>query len=126
MLLLAFAAGCGTSDDQDQARGVVDRFYTAIREGRGEDACAQLSPATVEQLEGQTGQSCGRAITQLEYDGGAIVGVKVYVTNAKVDLRGGESAFLNREETGWKINAVACKPAEGKPRDRPFECEVDA
>lgn len=118
--------GCGTSDDRDQARGVVERFYDALRHDRAQDACAQLSAATASQLESQTGQSCRGVITRLDYDGGAIIDTQVYITNAKVDQRNGESTFLGREPTGWKITALACKPADGKPRDRPFECEVEA
>lgn len=124
--LVALAAGCGTSDDRDQARGVVERFYDAVRHDRAQDACAQLSAATVEELESQTGQSCRGVIMRLEYVGGAIVDVRVYITNAKVDLSGGESAFLNREPEGWKLTAIGCKPEDGKPRDRPFDCEAEA
>ncbi len=119
-------SGCGTSDDRQQVRGVVARFYDAVRQDRADDACAQLSAATVSQLESQTGQSCQGVITRLDYAGGAIVDVQVFITNAKVDLRNGESAFLNREPTGWKLTAIACKAEDGKPRDRPFECEVEA
>jgi hypothetical protein len=127
-LLLAAAAfgGCGTGDDRDQARAVVERFDDAVRSGRGEEACAQLSAAAVEQLESQAGERCPAAIAELDYAGGAIVGVEVYVTNAKVDQRGGDSTFLGREPAGWRITAVACRPEDGKPRDRPFACEVEA
>ena len=123
--LLAALSGCGTSDDRDQARGVVERFYDAIRHDRAEEACDQLSATAVKQLESQTEQSCRGVITRLEFEGGAIVDVHVFITNAKVDLRNGESAFLNREPTGWKVTAFGCKPEEGKPRDRPFECELE-
>ncbi len=51
---------------------------------------------------------------------------EVFITNAKVDLSGGESAFLSREDDGWKLSAIACKPEKGKPADRPFECEVES
>ena len=126
LLLALVLAGCGTSDDRDQARAVVERFYDAVRDDRPEDACAQLSTAALTQLEGQTRQSCRDAVTQLELEGGAIVDAHVYIVNAKVDLRNGESAFLSRESSGWRISALACRPEQGKPRDRPYECEVEA
>jgi ATP-dependent helicase YprA (DUF1998 family) len=126
LVLLASLAGCGTSDDRDQARGVVERFYDAIRDDRAEEACDQLSATAVKELESQTEQSCRGVITRLDYDGGAIVATEVYITNARVEQRNGESTFLNREPTGWKITAIACKPEQGKPRDRPLECEVEA
>lgn len=119
-------AGCGTSNDANQARQVVQRFYDAVRHDRGALACAQLSQDTVKELESTSGQSCRGVIARLSYDGGAIVATQVFATSAKVDLRSGEVAFLDREPEGWRISAVACKPQEGKPHDRPFDCEAEA
>ena len=128
LLLLAalLAGGCGTSDDRDEARAVVERFYEAIRDDDAEAACAELGEALLEQVESQTEQSCRGVITRLEYEGGAIVAAEVYITNAKVDLSSGESAFLSRESGGWKLSAIGCKAEKGKPADRPFECEAEA
>ena len=122
----ALLGGCGTGDDEQQARAVVERFYDAVRHDRADEACAQLSSDTVKELESQTQQSCRGVITRLEYEGGAIVGVHVFATSAKVELRNGESAFLDREPEGWRLSAVGCKPEKGKPRDRPFDCEAEA
>jgi hypothetical protein len=126
LALTVLLPGCGTSDDRQQARAVVQRFYDAIDQDRGAEACAQLSEAAASQLESQSGQSCESVVTRLSLDGGPIVAAKVFVTNAKVDLSSGESAFLGRESTGWKLSAIGCKPEKGKPRDRPFECELEA
>ena len=128
--LLPFAfvavAGCGTADDRDEARVVVERFYDAVRDDRPEEACTQLAESALEQLESQTGRECKDVIVRLEYEGGAVVDAHVYITNAKVDLTSGESAFLDREPTGWKLSAIGCKVQGGNPRDRPFDCEVEA
>jgi len=118
-------AGCGTGDDVNQSRQVVQRFYDAVRHHRGAVACAQLSQDTVKELESQTRRSCPGVITRLQYDGGAIVAAHVFATSAKVDLRSGESAFLDREPEGWRISAAGCKPQEGKPHDRPFDCQAE-
>lgn len=123
-LAILVLGGCGTSDDRDQARGVVTRFYTALDAHRPQVACAQLSNAAVQVLEQQEGRSCARAVGSLDLQGAPIVATNVYVTSAKVDLRGGESAFLGRESDGWKLNAVGCKPQDGKPRSRPLTCEL--
>ena len=120
------AAGCGTSDDRDQARSAVERFYEAVRHDDGDQACRELGESTVEELESQEKKPCASAITEVEYEGGAVVSTEVYVTNAKVDLRSGESAFLSREPSGWKLTAVACQVKEGKPADRPLDCDVEA
>ena len=126
LLLAALVAGCGTSDDRDQARAAVERFYAAIEAGDGEAACEELGESLVEQVESQTQQSCATAITGFDYEGGEVAQTEVFITNAKVDLRTGESAFLSREADGWRLSALACKPEKGKPADRPFECEVES
>ena len=120
------AAGCGTADDRDQARAAVERFYAAIGEDDGEGACDELGESLVEEVESQTGRSCPEAITGFEYEGGSVASTEVYVTNAKVDLGSGESAFLGREADGWKLSAIGCKAEDGKPGDRPFDCEVES
>jgi hypothetical protein len=126
LVLPAVLAGCGTSDDKVQARTVVERFYDAVRHDDASTACAQLSESLTEQVESQTGQSCEGVITRFDYEGGAVVGARVFITSAKVDLRSGETAFLSREDAGWKLSAIACKPTQGKPADRPMDCEVAA
>ena len=125
-LAAVLGAGCGTADDRDQARATVERFYDAIRQDDAEAACEQLGEPLLEQLESQAQGPCPGAITRLGYEGGAIVATEVFITNAKVDLSSGESAFLSRETDGWKLSALACMAEEGKPADRPFECEVEA
>ncbi|HEV2812537.1 MAG TPA: hypothetical protein VGW10_04725 [Solirubrobacteraceae bacterium] len=126
LAVLALLAGCGTSDDRDEARATTDRFYEAIRADDGDAACAELGESLLEQVESQTQRACEDVITEFEYEGGTIAETEVYITNAKVDLDSGESAFLSRETDGWKLSAIACKAEKGKPADRPFECEVEA
>ena len=126
-LCLAVAtAGCGVGDDRDAARAVTERFYAAVRADDGAGACQELGEDTVKQLESQSGQDCAAAVTQLQLSPGAITSVAVYATNAKVDLDSGESAFLSPEPGGWRVSAIGCRPEEGKPRDRPLDCEVEA
>lgn len=119
------ASGCGTGDDRAQARSVVERFYDAVRSDQGQAACDQLSEATVQALEGQTGQTCEEVVTRLDYLGGAVGDAHVYLLNAEVGLSSGEHAFLSRERSGWKLTAIGCRP-EGPPRERPMDCEVEA
>src|SRR5215213_3144487 len=98
------AGGCGTSDDREQSRATVERFYDAIRHDDAEAACEELGESLLEQVESQTQQSCRGVITRFEYDGGSIERAQVFITNAKVDLDSGESAFLSRENDGWKLS----------------------
>jgi hypothetical protein len=130
--LIALAAtaalvGCGTADDADRSRAVVERFYDALRRDEGEAACAQLSAPLVQALESSSGKPCASAVRELEFEGGAIERSQVFLMSARVDLRGGESAFLDREPgVGWRISAVACKPEEGPPNQHPMDCEEEA
>jgi hypothetical protein len=118
-------AACGTADDRAQARAAVERFYVGLGHGDGAAACAELSQDAVKALVQQEQAPCPQAVRSLKAGGGAIARVQVFVTNAKVDLAGGESAFLDRGPDGWQLSAVGCK-VQQKPADRPYDCEVEA
>ena len=119
-------SGCSTAPESDGPREATVQFYDAIRDDRGRDACALVSDPTVEQLESQESSACRDAITELDHEGGTVANVHVFITSAKVDLTSGESVFLDKGPDGWKLSAIACKVEEGKPRDRPLDCEVEA
>jgi hypothetical protein len=127
MLVAALAvSACGRSGDRAEVQSAARAFLAAQAAGDGEAACARLSRDTVEALERQEGTPCPDAVDELPLDGGAVTRVQLAVTNAKVDLRSGESVFLSREPDGWRLSAVGCRPEGGKPADRPFTCEVEA
>lgn len=117
-------AGCGTGDDQDQARATVQRFAAALARGDGGAACSLLSEDLAQEIEQQEGKPCADAIGSLQVRPGAVDRVQVFITNAKADLAGGRSAFLDRAPDGWRLSALGCEPQDGKPADRPFDCEV--
>lgn len=125
LVAAAAGAGCGTSEDRSQAAEVVASFYRAVAAEDGRAACATLTPATAQQIASDEQEPCRKAVTDLEVHGGRIDATEVYVTNAKVDLTSGESAFLSRQHDGWRISALGCKPS-GKPADQPFDCEVES
>ena len=126
LALTLLAGSCGTSDDRHESELVVARFYEAVDADDGAAACRELGESLLEQVESQTQRSCPEAITGFEYEPAPVEGVEVYITNAKVDLRSGESAFLGREPDGWRLSAIGCRAEKGKPADRPFECEAEA
>jgi hypothetical protein len=121
----AALAGCGTSDDRTAARLVVSRFAVALHRGDGATACALLSQDARKALVQDEGKACPRAVSSLALGGPGITRVQVYVVNAKVDLVGGYSAFLDRATAGWRLSAVGCKPDRGKPADRPLDCQLE-
>ncbi|MDP9401640.1 MAG: hypothetical protein M3P39_12010 [Actinomycetota bacterium] len=119
-------AGCGQGDDREQLRAVTQRFSTALAEREGAVACAQLSEDLVRQLESQEGEPCPQAVLGLALSGGQPAATEAFITSGKVELTGGKSVFLDRTSEGWRLSALGCQPEQGKPADRPFECEVEA
>jgi hypothetical protein len=117
-------AGCGTGDDRSQAGAVADRFSAALERGDGTVACAQLSVALAQQVSSDAGEPCPRAITSLNVQPARAGAVAVFITNAKVDLANGRTAFLSRDPGGWRLSAIGCAPS-AKPADRPFDCDAE-
>jgi hypothetical protein len=125
LLAVLALAGCGQSDDRGTVRATTDRFLAAYEADDGAAACAALSADTRKALESQESRPCPEAIGSVEIAGGAVAKVDVAVTNAKVDLAGGESLFFSEQAAGWRITAVGCRP-EGPPADTPLDCELEA
>jgi hypothetical protein len=125
-VLVAVVAGCGGGAERTRVRAVTERFYAAVRSGDGRAACAALTADTRTELASQEGKPCARAIGSLDLHPAAVTRVQVYITNAKADLAGGETAFLSREAGGWRLSAIGCEPQGGKPADRPYDCEAQA
>ena len=116
-------AGCGRADDDRAVRTVTTRFLEAVDDGDGSRACTLLSPGAVEALEHDESAPCARAARELEVKPGAVTRTQVFATEAKVDLDGGESAFLELTSEGWRLSAAGCTPSGP---DEPYECELEA
>jgi hypothetical protein len=127
-LALTALTGCGSAGkaETDEVRGVVQRFYAALKTGDAEAACRELSEHAIEQLQSQSGQTCNAVIGRLDLQGGPVDSADVFITGAIVRLGGGEMEFLGRDPGGWKLDAIGCQPAPGKPRDRPADCELES
>jgi hypothetical protein len=122
-------AGCGQGDDQTAVRHVAAGFVTAYEAHSGGRACALLSEDTRAALVQEEGEACADAVTGLKLDGGAVTRVDVEITNARVVLSSGESAFLSRTPNGWRLSALGCRPKTNPPApaDRvPLDCELEA
>jgi hypothetical protein len=119
-------AGCGQSTNRADVRTVTDRFYAAVADGDGALACAQLSQPTVKRLEQDEKASCTNAVAKLGLSPGRIARVQVFITNAKVDLSNGASAYLEQTAAGWRIEALGCRPTEGDPEQQPLGCTVES
>jgi hypothetical protein len=125
--LLAIAslalAGCGRSGDRATVRGVAEGFYAAVGQHDGAGACARLSADARKALEQQASAPCRRAVLHLDLSGSHAHIVRVYSTNAAVELVRGDTVFLQQTHSGWRIAAAGCRP---QARGEPADCEVQA
>ena len=119
--LCTAAAGCGRDSDERDARRAAETLYAAVAEKHGRTACATLTPAAAHALEQQEGESCARAVTSLALSGSRASRVRVYETSAAVSFAGGDLAFLDHTDEGWRVSAAGCKPMGQEPAD----CELE-
>jgi hypothetical protein len=119
--LVTAAAGCGTGGEEREARRAAEKLYTAVADKRGAAACATLTPATVHTLEQQEREPCAKAVTSVQLSGSRALRVRVYETSAAVSFEGGETAFLDHTDEGWRVSAAGCKPMGQEPAD----CELE-
>src|SRR4051812_27508939 len=91
LAVAAATAGCGQSAVRDTVHATTTRFLAAYSSHQGARACAALSDETRKELESQEKKPCPDAIGQVQLKPGAVKHVDVELTNAKVDLTGGES-----------------------------------
>jgi hypothetical protein len=122
VLVLALC-GCGRSGDRQTVRGIALQFYAAVGRHDGARACALLSAETRKALEDQESESCAGAIEHVDLAGGPVGAVSVYSTEAVVELRGGDTVFLQDTKEGWRIAAAGCRPSG---HEEPADCDLEA
>ncbi|HEX2071195.1 MAG TPA: hypothetical protein VHF90_06055 [Thermoleophilaceae bacterium] len=116
--------GCGATDS-DGAAGAAERLYAAYADQDGETACAQFSDDTREQLEKDERKPCPEAVLALDLSGTRVTGEQAYVTEAKVEIDGGDSVFVEETgEHGWLVTAAGCRPVPDQ--EAPYDCEVES
>jgi hypothetical protein len=122
--LLALAlAGSGTTDRENDAGAVAQRFHAALEAGDGQAACAQLNQETASKLESQEKKPCEEAILSLDLPkGGTVADSRVYVTSAFTTLAEGGSDFLDEGPDGWRVSAAGCEPTAPS---QPYDCELE-
>ena len=123
LIALPALAGCGRSRDRAQARSAAEDFYSAVSHHDGAGACARLSSDARMALEQQASSTCARAVLHLDLSGRRAHIVRVYSTNAAVELLHGDTVFLQETRQGWRISAAGCRP---QGRGEPADCEVQA
>jgi hypothetical protein len=120
---LLVLAGCGRSGDRATVRGVAEGFYAAVAHHDGARACALLSTDARKALEQQESSPCARAVVHLDLSGSRARIVRVYTTDAAVELIRGDTVFLQQTPAGWRVDAAGCRP---QARGDPADCEVES
>src|SRR3954453_13485772 len=108
VLVLALP-GCGTSSSEHDARGSVQRFFTALSRHDGEAACHQLSEEAASSVESDEKKHCGQAVLSLGLPTAPIQQVRGHIDSAQAKLVGGGAVFLDETPKGWKVSAAGCK-----------------
>jgi hypothetical protein len=114
-------AGCGRGGDRATVRGIAEGFYGAVARHDGAAACARLSSDARQALEQQESMPCARAVVHLKLSGRRAHIVRVYSTDAAVELIDGDTVFLQDTNQGWRVDAAGCRPQK---RGEPAQCEV--
>lgn len=114
------ASGCG-SPHTASAAGVATAFSRAVTDDDGGTACALLAPRTRFNLEAAAGKPCAQAVLEeaLSGAGTAVRDADVFGTAGRVRLPG-DTVFLARFQSGWKVLAAGCEP---RP-PHPYDCAV--
>jgi hypothetical protein len=55
---------------------------------------------------------------------GACGATDAAITEAKVDLDGGDSVFVEETPDGWRVGAAGCKPVNDQ--EAAYDCEVES
>ena len=116
-------AGCGRDGDRATVRRVAEGFYAAVAHHDGAAACARLSADARKALEQQESAPCARAVVHLNLSGRRAHIVRVYSTDAAVELLHGDTVFLQDTAEGWRVDAAGCRP---QARGEPADCEVQS
>jgi hypothetical protein len=120
VLPLTLVTACSAGPDTTAAAGVAAAFHRAIQDGDGTAACALLAPATVEDLEDTSGQSCPEAILGQHLPDAQQVRDTAAFGRAAQVLMDADAVFLSRFGDLWLITAAGCTPRG----DRPYDCTL--
>ena len=109
--------GCASADQPELER-VASQFEDSS--GDSEARCDLLAPTTLEQLEEQLEKPCEEGLGDVPLEGGDVERVEVWGGEAQVRMSG-DTVFLTKTSTGWKVAAAVCTPQP----EGPYDCEVE-
>jgi hypothetical protein len=114
-------SGCADGGGRrDAVSRVALGLLSAVADGDGAAACADLAPGTAAEVASTAGQDCAAAILDEHLPAPAAVsGVDVYGQWARVVLAD-DTVFLAAFPGGWRVVAAGCQ-SRG---ERPYDCTV--
>ncbi|RJL31842.1 hypothetical protein D5H75_18685 [Bailinhaonella thermotolerans] len=113
-------SGCAGSARDAEAADAARALHDALARRDGNAACALLAPRAAEGLE-TGGAVCREEILRLDLAGGDVREVRVWGRAAQVRTAG-DTLFLTRFASGWRVTAAGCEPRPAEP----YDCEVEA
>jgi hypothetical protein len=118
---LALVTGCSSvGPDLSMSGSAARRFHEALADNEPALACELLAPGSRKELEQSAKSPCPQALAEAGLPQAATVTTAdVYGTNAWV-VMDGDTVFLARFGTSWKVTAAGCK---SRP-DLPYDCDV--
>jgi hypothetical protein len=121
LCVLVPATGCSSvGPDPARADSAAQRFHKDLVDRRPAAACELLAPGTEQELEQSAHTSCPQALADAGLPHAATVTTTdIYGSNARVVLEG-DTVFLARFGTLWKVTAAGCEPRAGLP----YDCDV--
>jgi hypothetical protein len=119
--VLGLATGCSSvGPDSSNADSAARHFYRVLAGRQPGAACSLLAPRTVQELEQSAHASCPAALAHAGLPHAAAVRTTdVYGADARVVLEG-DTLFLARFGSQWKVTAAGCDPRPGLP----YDCDV--
>ena len=114
------ASGSRVEHDATAAAGVASAFHRAVQDADGSASCALLAPATVEDLEGSSGQPCPQAVLAQDLPDAQDVQDSQAFGRAAQVLMDGDVVFLSVFGDRWLVTAAGCTPRG----DRPYDCTL--
>jgi hypothetical protein len=105
MVSVPALSGCGTDQRESGATEAANRFVSTLDQPA--QACALLSPETLEALESQ-GEPCEQALTSLDLPRGRATEASVWSGRAQVHTDA-DTLFLVELDAGWRVVAAGCR-----------------
>jgi hypothetical protein len=121
LCLVVLATGCSSvGPDLSKSGSAARRFHEALADNQPAAACELLAPATRKELEQSAKSGCPQALADAGLpDATTVTTADVYGPNARV-VMDGDTVFLARFGTDWKVTAAGCK---ARP-NLPYDCDL--